>query len=189
MHADPAHLSDVVRSASGYQRPGGDGLWLAGLLVVELHGPDGELKFRTEVPNLVTQVGDQMYGERGSGAASPSAPTGMRLGTGGATAAAKTGAGAAIVTYVTGSQKAFEATYPSSTLNGSSRRISYQCIWAAGVATATGIDEAVITNESSLTNVAGTAANTVARAVLSPVVNKGALDQLTITWTHDLLGA
>jgi hypothetical protein len=61
--------------------------------------------------------------------------------------------------------------------------------WAAGVVTANSMDEAVITNETGPTNVAGTAANTIARFVMAPVVNKGALDQLVITWTHDLLGA
>jgi len=42
--------------------------------------------------------------------------TGMRLGTG-TTAVSKTGAGAAIVTYTTGSRQALDASYPLSSLN------------------------------------------------------------------------
>jgi hypothetical protein len=139
--------------------------------------------------NLVTQVGDQYYGERAAGIGSPPGQvTGMRLGTG-TTAVAKTGAGAAIVTYTTGSNAPITGGYPTSALSGSSRRIAWRSTWAAGVATATGLAEAVITNESPLTDVAGAAANTIARALLSPTVNKGSLDTLQVDWTHDLLGA
>ena len=141
-----------------------------------------------EAENLVTQVGDEYYGERAAGIASPpDQVTGMRLGTG-TTAAAKTGAGAAIVTYITGSNQAIEGGFPTSALNGSARRIQWQSIWAAGDSTNSAITEAVITNENPLTNVAGTAANTISRVVFS-AVDKGALDTLTVTWSHDLLGA
>jgi hypothetical protein len=111
----------------------------------------------------------------------------MRLGTG-VTAPAKTGAGAAIVTYVTASQQAIDGGFPTSALSGSARRIQWKVSYAAGVATANDISEAVITNENPLTNVAGTAANTISRALLVPVVNKGALDTLALTWNHDLEG-
>ena len=48
--------------------------------------------------NLVTQIGDQVYAERGAAIASPpAAPTGMKLGTG-STSASKSGAGAALTT-------------------------------------------------------------------------------------------
>jgi hypothetical protein len=140
------------------------------------------------VPNLITQVGDQYYGERAAGTAGPPGQvTGMRLGTT-ATAAAKTGAGAAIVAYITGSNQAIEATWPQSSLNGSSRRIQWKSIWAAGDSTNAAIVESVITNEAGLTDVAGTAANTISRVTFS-AINKGALDTLTNTWSHDLLGA
>jgi hypothetical protein len=113
--------------------------------------------------------------------------TGMKLGTG-TTAAAKTGAGAAIVTYKTGSQIALVGGFPTSSLNGASRRIQYQALWAAGTATDAALTEATLTNETPLANGAGTAADTISRVVFS-AVNKGALDTLTITWSHDLLGA
>lgn len=162
---------------------------LTGEVAWRLYDEHGGLKDEGRTKNLVTQEGDRFYGERAALAAGqPNAVTGMRLGQG-TTAAAKTGAGAAIVTYVSGSQKALDGTYPQSSLNGSSRRITYQASWAAGVATADGISEVVLTNETPLTNVAGAAGNTIARALLSPVINKAAGDTLVITWHHDLLGA
>jgi hypothetical protein len=110
----------------------------------------------------------------------------MQLGTG-ATAAAKTGAGAAIVTYITSSALAFDSA-PASSLNGASRRITYVTTWAAGVATNAAITEAVIINQSVATNSGAAAAATISRAIIS-TVNKAAGDSLVITWTHDLLGA
>jgi hypothetical protein len=140
------------------------------------------------IPNLVTQIGDEYLGERAAGIGSPpDQATGMRLGTG-STAAAKTGAGAAIVTYISGSNQAFEGGFPTSALNGSSRRIQWQSIWAAGDSTNSAITESVITNENPLTDVAGSAANTLSRVVFS-AINKGALDTLTNTWSWDILGA
>ena len=155
-----------------------------------LSGPRGMVLAQyVEFDNLVTQVGDQYYGERAAGIGSPPAQvTGMRLGTG-STAVAKTGAGAAIVTYVTASHLAIDATWPQSSIPSTARRIQWKTTWGAGVATATGIAEVVITNETPLTNVAGTAANTISRALISPTVNKGASDTLAVTWNHDLLGA
>lgn len=166
-----------------------DLLTVKGLVVVSLFDKFGRIKHYEEVENLVTQVGDQYYGERAAGIASPPAQvTGMRLGTGGATAASKTGAGAAIVTYIAGSNVAISAGYPTSSIPASSRVITWQSSWAAGIATQVGITEVVITNETPLTNVAGVAANTIARAVLA-TFDKGANDTLNVTWTHSLLGA
>lgn len=188
MQNDPTTLVDTASARSATKRGPHDGYGIHGRGVVTVIGPDGAIKQRVPFENLITQVGDQVYAERGSGAATPDAPTGMRLGTG-TTAPAKTGAGAAIGTYVTGSQTAFDGGFPTSALNGSARRITYEASWAAGTATATGIAEVVITNESPLTDVAGAAANTVSRALLSPTVNKGAGDTLTVTYTHDSEGS
>lgn len=187
---------DALSSALATSREVNDLARLRGVGHYTLTGPDGQIKQQGEVlisegefKNLVTDVGDEYYAKRGS-STTVNVPTGMRLGTG-TTAVAKNGAGAAIVTYVTASQRAFDATYPSAATKGAAAgwRITYQSSWAAGVATANGIAEAVITNETALTDVAGTAANTISRALLSPVVNKGANDTLTITWYHDFLGA
>lgn len=185
----PARIRDSIEVAAGYSRPFLDQMGMRGFVEVELWDEDGNLKLSYVVPNLITEVGDEYYGERAAGIASPpDQVTGMRLGTG-TTAVAKTGAGAAIVTYVTGSNKAIDGSFPTSALQGSSRRIQWKTTWAAGEGTANNIAEVVITNENPLTNVAGTAANTISRALLSPLVNKAAGDTLAVTWNHDLLGA
>jgi hypothetical protein len=160
----------------------GHGFW-------ELFDENGDLTDRGEFRNLITQIGDQYYGERASGIASPPAQaTGMQLGTG-TTAVAKTGAGAAIVTLVASSLVALDSGFPTSALSGSSRRIQWKVTWAAGTATATGIAEVVLTNQSTGTQTAAPASATIARALLSPVVNKGASDTLAVTWSNDLLGS
>src|SRR4051812_2794720 len=77
-----------------------------GLVHAVLTGPDGEIKYDEIFENVVTLIGNQYLGERAAGITSPPAQVGgMRLGTG-TTAVAATGAGAAIVTYVTGSNAA-----------------------------------------------------------------------------------
>lgn len=163
---------------------------IVGHLTIERHDEHGNLLERFEGKNLVTQVGDQVYGERGGGVSgAPAAPTGMRLGAG-STAVAKTGAGAALVTYLSGSNKAFDATYPQSALNGSSRRITYKRTYAAGEATtASPITEAVIVNDTIATDATSTAANTIARILVTGISAKGASDTLTATWNNDVLGS
>lgn len=158
---------------------------LHGELHVVLTGPDGEVKYDEITTNLITQVGEQLYGERAVNITTVAFPTGMHLGTS-ATAPAKTGAGAAIGAYVTGSNVAFDNSTPTSSIPGTVRRITYHATWAAGTATASGIAEVVITNQAAGTNSAAGAANTIARALLSPAVSKGASDSLAITWNHDI---
>lgn len=185
---DRGRIVDALRIASRLSRPALDVARLVGHGTYELIGPDGKVKSRGSFRNLITDTGDLYYAERAE--TSPTAiATGMRLGTG-TTAVAKNGAGAAIVTYVTASQHAFDTGPAGATLGaGLGARVVYVATWAPGEATATGIAEAVITTETPLTNVAGTAGNTISRALLSPTVNKGAGDQLVVTWNHDLLGA
>src|SRR5262249_10417918 len=141
--------------------------------------------------NLVTQVGDEMYGERGAGVSgAPAVPTGIKLGTGstsGGNAVGKTGTGAALATYLSGSNKAFDSTYPQSSLNGSSRRVTYKRTYAAGEATTTSaITEAVIVNDTIATDATSAEANTIARIAVSGISGKGASDTLTAIWHHDL---
>jgi len=162
-------------------------LSIHGDVVAELRGPDGELKGRCEARNLITSVGDRLYASRGAGLSTSNLPTGMRLGTGN-TAVAKSGAGGAIVTYLSGSNKAFDATYPSET----GGIVTYKRTYAAGEATtASPITEAVINTDTIANDNAttATAANTISRILLTGIGSKGALDTLTITWTHTLLGA
>lgn len=164
-------------------------LFIRGTVVATLHDSKGRLLLARTYSNLVSEVGDEYYGERAAGIASPPGQvTGMRLGSG-TTAAAKTGAGAAIDTYISGSNAAIDGSFPTSSLVSGARRITWQAEWAAGTATHAAIAEVVITNEATLTDVAGTAANTIARAVLSPTINKGAGEILTVAWWHDISGA
>jgi hypothetical protein len=166
-----------------------DSTGLTGTVAWELRDENGELKSSGKTHNLITNIGDQVYGERGAGVSGAAAlPTGMKLGTGG-TAVAKSGAGAALVTYLSNSHQAFDATYPSSAL-GSGRVITYKVTYAAGKATsaATAITEVVIVNDT-LADATSTAANTVSRALLTGIGSKQSTDTLTVTWTHTLLGA
>jgi hypothetical protein len=161
---------------------------IVGTVVAELFGPDGELKARCEGHNLITQYGDQVVTERAAGIAGLSAPTGMRIGTG-STAAAKTGAGAAIVTKITGGNKAFDATYPQSSQNGAARRITWKTTYNAGEGTtALNITEVVLVNDTIATDTATPATGTVARFVLTGLGVKGANDTLALTWTWDHQG-
>lgn len=188
MTTDGARLRDSISACTTSHRPAVDGEIIRGYGVAELRGPDGKLKQRVEFTNLVTQLGDQYYGERAAGVASPPAQaTGMQLGTG-TTTPAKTGAGAAIVTLVTASLVALSGT-PVSSLQGSARRIQFATTWTAGVATSDDIAEVALVNQSTGTQTAAPAANTIARALLSPTVNKAPGDSLTVTWNHELLGA
>jgi hypothetical protein len=158
---------------------------IVGRIVAEWHNAAGELIHRSVQDNLVTAVGDQLYASRGAGLTSSATPTGMKLGTG-STAVAKTGAGAALVTYLTGSNKAFDGTFPSATGGVA----SYKRTYAAGEATsASNITEVVIVTDTIATDATSTAANTVSRALLASAAPKAAGDTLTITWTHTLLGA
>ena len=143
---------------------------------------------RDVVENLVTQVGDQYYGERAAGiGGAPAQVSGMRLGTG-VTAASKTGAGAAIVTYIAGSAKAIDGSFPTSGLSGASRRITWKTSWLAGTVNGVAIAEVAITDETPLTDVTGSAANTISRALIGPYT-LDVLATISVTWTHDLLGA
>ncbi len=173
------------------QAPGGavDQAGIRGHAIVELFGPDGELKHREEIDNLVTNIGDQYYGERAAGIATPpDQVTGMKLGTG-STAVAKSGAGSALTTYLTDSHQGIDGTYPQSSKPGAARRITWKTTWAAGKATtASPITEAVIINDV-LADATSAEADTLARILITGVSEKGASDTLAITWYHDLLGA
>lgn len=162
---------------------------LRGFIHVELFGPDGNLISEYKGKNLITQRGDQYYGERAAGIASPPGQvTGMKLGTG-STAVAKTGAGAALVTYLTNSHQAIDGGFPTSALSGSSRRITWKTTWAAGKATTASPITEVVLIIDTLADATSTDTNTIARALITGVGSKGASDTLAVTWTHDLLGA
>lgn len=153
---------------------------------------------RTLIPfhNLITTYGDQYYaqmaiaGVQPANAAAPTRVSGMKLGTG-TTAAAKSGAGAALGTYISGSNAAFDALFPTATaVTGTDAgwQATYQTTWAAGTATNSAISEAVIVDDSA-TDATSTAAHTIARALISPAADKTAGLPATALWHHVLLGA
>lgn len=177
----------------GFSEPDRGDEGIHGWGLVATYGANQALQELLLFNNLITNKGDQYYAERAAGIAAPPAQvTGMQLGTGGATAASKNGAGAAIVTLVANSLVAIDGGFPTS--NGlqagtTACRIQWKTSWAAGVATANGINEVALVNQSTGTQTAAPAGSTIARAVLGTTVNKAAEDTLAITWNNDLLGS
>lgn len=155
---------------------------------VVLHDRNGQVKHREVGENLVTDYGDDMIATRIFDDA-VNIVTGMKLGTG-TTAASKSGAGSAIVTYISGSQEALDATATDSDLGGGSgHRATFVCTWIAGDVTNGAIAEVVLTNQTALADDAGAAGNTVARYVFGSTIDKQAGDSLEVTWNIDILGA
>lgn len=167
---------------------------ILGIARVSLWAPDGTLKSREIVKNLITDSGDLYYATRGAAGVSPAAPadatkmTGMKLGTG-TTAVSKAGAGSALVTYITASNLVFQSTFPvvNNLGSGLGCEIEYKVTWNTGVATNGAITEAVIVNDAA-TNATSTAANTIARITFT-AINKLSTDVLVIDWKHKFLGA
>lgn len=116
------------------------------------------------------------------------APQGMKLGTS-TTAAAKNGAGGALVTYLSGSNLTFDATFPLVNNLGAGLGVEaqYQVTWPAGTATNAAITEAVIFTDLNA-NATSTAANTVSRITFT-AIDKQAADILIILWKHKFLGS
>lgn len=165
-----------------------------GHVLVQVFGPDGELKAERRGENLITDAGDLYYASKaivGISPANPSAPTamsGMKLGTG-TTAAAKSGAGAALVTYISGSNNPFDASFPATQNLGGGLGVNaqYKTSWAAGDVTNSAITEAVIVNDAG-TDATSTAGNTAHRITFT-AIDKAAGDSLVITWNAKFLGA
>lgn len=187
MQKSTLHLTDGLIVATARPR-GQKNIALAlGTVVAELHDKNGLLIARSVSKNLITDVGDELYASRGAGLTTSAVPTGMRLGTG-STAVAKNGAGSYIVTYLSDSNRAFDATFPSST----GGVVTYKRTYAAGEATSGSPITEVVINTDTITNdnaTTATEANTISRALIAGVSSKGASDTLTITWTHTILGA
>jgi hypothetical protein len=164
------------------------GIW--GEATIQLIGPDGDLKSTETFRNKITDKGDEYYAKKATANIPPVNTTepadvlAMKLGTG-ATAAAKTDG---VQTYISGSNVAFDATYPQTEDLGTTLGWNgvYVTTWVPGVATNAAITEACIvkTNADSTSN----AADTISRVVFT-AINKGAGDTLVITWKHKFLGA
>jgi hypothetical protein len=164
-----------------------------GNILIQLFDADGNLKDERRAENLITDAGDLYYAGMAIALVAPAAPaqptkmTGMKLGTG-TTAAAKSGAGAALVTYESGSNNLFDASFPVVQNLGAGLGVNgqYKVTWAAGDVTETALTEAVIVNDAAA-DATSSAANTSHRVVFS-AINKTASDTLVITWNAKFLG-
>lgn len=189
MAIDSARVTDQFHAQLERMRADVDPLGLSGFVVFERFNDSGDLTGYSMGHNLITQVGDQVYGERGAAVANAAAgPVGMKLGTG-ISVVTKIGTGAALAAYLTDSHQVFDPTFPTSSLSGTSRRIIYKVTYAAGKATTVStITEAVLFNDA-LANATSPESNTIGRYLLSPnIVGKAEGDSLVGTWNHDLLG-
>jgi hypothetical protein len=135
-----------------------------GKVTLVLTGSDGAVKETREVENLVVQVGLNYIASRMKDATA-TAMTHMEVGT---SSTAASLAQTTLVAAVSASRTALTST----TVTTSS--VAYACTFGAGVGTGA-LTEAGIFNAAS----AGTM---LCRTVFS-VINKGAADTLTITWT------
>lgn len=185
----PLRLLDEAVAMSRKIREQNDELIIMGYGYYQLFDEKGKQKQAGVFANRITTVGDEQFSRRATGVSPGNLITGMRLGTG-VTAASKSGAGAAIVTYKTGTALATDGTFPTNAAIGSDVgwRATYRRTWGAGIGTDAALGEVVLTNETGPTDVAGTAANTLCRALLSSTVNKAAGDTLEVTWTIDFFG-
>lgn len=177
-------VRDSVQASHGFGRPLSSRLSLRGHVVAELRGPDGRLKQREEVHNLITDVGDNYLASLAYGTAGWT----YRMKTGSAsTAAAKNGAGSfvAVADYNSGSAHAMVATYPK--VGASSNIAQFQVLWAAGENTNTIRRVGIVDNATDAGEADAT--HTAAMAVFTGDIVKGAADSLTCTWTWTMLGA
>ena len=173
MRADAVRITDTLTIALDRARELTSGLALVGYGVVTVHDEHGRLTQCQPFANLITDAGDLYYAGKAIAAiapANPAAPTaasGMKLGTG-VTAAAKSGAGGALITYLAASNVVFDATFPSTANLGAGLGVNavYKTTWIAGVATNAALTEAVIVNDAA-TNATTTAANTYSRVVFT----------------------
>lgn len=185
---EPMGVSDAVVLKMDRHRPVIDRALIVGHVTAILRGPDGVIKQIEEGYNLVTDNGDEEIARR-IALDAEDIVTGMRLGTG-LTAAAKNGAGANIVTYISGSQEALDAAATFSDLGaGLGHRTIHICTWIAGDVTNSAIAETVLTSETPITDVAGALGNVVARFVFAATIDKQSGDSLEVTWNLDVLGA
>jgi hypothetical protein len=193
MTSDNLVLRDAFKCAMDLGKRASDGAGLVGYGTVALLDKRGKVLDVEPFLNKITTWGDEYYARRavaGIGTpniAQPTLMTGMKLGTG-TTAVAKSGAGAALVTYLSGSNKVFDTTHPALTdlATDTGWDAVYKTTWNAGEATNGAITEAVIVSDAG-TNATSAAGVTIARIVFT-AKNKTADDTLAITWAHTFNG-
>ncbi len=192
MQADQTRVSDklITRLSDTLYKPMALKVGIVGEVHAKLWAPDGTLKQYEYGRNLVTDYGDEHIAKRIFDDTFDIV-TGMRLGDQVAPAAAsKSGAGAAIQQYLTGSNEDLDGVATSSDKGaGAGFRATHICTWIAGDITDPAISECVLSDETPLTDVAGVVGDTVARFVFGSTIDKQAGDSLEVTWHLDVLGA
>jgi hypothetical protein len=90
----------------------------------------------------------------------------------------------------TSNQGAFDSGYPQiKSGSGNENVLQYRSTFEAGYATENGIDEAIIANSNPDASGAETAGQILAHGRINPAVNKGANDELIVTWEITFLGS
>lgn len=157
---------------------------IRGHIVAELFGPDGKIKQREEVHNVITDVGDDMLAALAYGTAVWT----YRMKTGSAsTGASKNGAGSfvAVADYNSGSAHAMDATYPK--VGATDDIAQFRVTWAAGENSNTIRRVGIVDNITDAGE--GDATGTASMGVFGADIVKGADDSLEVTWTWTFLGA
>jgi hypothetical protein len=140
--------------------------------------------------NLVTDRGDEHITGRVIEGDTEDIITGMKLGNDSATAVAKNGAGAAMVSYISGSNEALDASPTDATKGaGAGWRATFVCTWIAGDVTDADIEEVCLTNQTALADNTSAEADTIARFIFGSPIDKQAGDSLEVTWQVDVQGA
>ena len=152
-----------------------------------------QVKARFQRPNIVTNAGDYFYAQAiaekfGNGTAS-TAFARMVLGTAG-NAPAKTSVYSDLTSVVAGSEQAFDSGYPqdndpdsTNPVGDKQRVLTYRVTYAAGTATATGINRVAITIASPITT------SPLLMYATFSAFDKGASDELVMFVNHTLTGS
>lgn len=193
MYKDQARMVDAFVAALEMAKSITDPCGLRGYGVVALMKADGRLEVEP-FANVITTVGDEYYARRGAAGigtpniAQPTLVGGMKVGTG-ATAASKSGAGAVLTTYATGSNRSFDTTHPAlvDETGDTGWSIEYKVTWPSGGGSlaANVTEAAVVTDPADNTN--STSTEVISRVTFT-AKNKTVDDTLAITWKHTMLG-
>ena len=144
---------------------------MKGHIKIELFDQDGNVKSKIEKHNTFMAVGDAHVADQLAATPGEAAMGFMSIGTGNT---AFTTAATVLNSEI--DRNALAAGYPEQGAGASDNDVIYKATWAAGDGTGA-IVEAGIFN-SSVSD-----AGTMLAASTFPVINKGASDTLTITWT------
>ena len=148
-----------------------DSTLLKGHIKIELFDKDGNLKSILEKDNTFMAVGDAHVADQLAGTPDEAAMGYMSVGTG---SSAFTTASTTLNSEI--DRNALNGSYPDQAAGASDNDIVYKANWAAADATGA-LTEAGIFNSSVAD------AGTMLAASTFSVINKGASDTLTITWT------